>query len=163
MWIKNITWGLFLGLAVSFATQVLTWLGLGLSNWFVLATYALVVIFIYLRLKNLSQSQPQKISWGTAILTVVILILVSRYVFQTYMYIYTRYIDPEWVNNVAVTWKDMLIESGQDTDSIESTIQSFRKSYETIPMFTIEIVKYGLSQFILGMIVAAFFVFRKRK
>jgi hypothetical protein len=38
-------WGLFLGISISFGTQILTWFGLGITNWFVLLTYVLVIIF----------------------------------------------------------------------------------------------------------------------
>ena len=74
------------------------------------------------------------------------------------MFIYTQYVDPEWVNTTAETWSQMLADAGVGQEQIEKRIQTFRKSYEVLPMFTVEIVYLAIPQFILGILTSLFFV-----
>jgi len=159
----SIKWGIFLGLAVVIGTQILTWAGLGLTNWFVLLTFFCVILFIIFCLREIKSSLSGKISFGKAVLAVVILVLISRIIFQLYMFIYTQYIDPDWVNTVAESWTKTLQEANTPAEKIDKQINAFRKSYEPLSMFTIQLINYGLPQFVIGIIVSIPFVFRKKK
>lgn len=160
---SNIKWGLILGIAVVAGTQILTWAGLGLSNWFVGLTYILVVLIVGLGLRELKIIRDGKLKFPAAALAVVIIILISRIIFQLYMFIYTQYIDPEWVNAVADTWTDSMTNANISVDIIAKRIAGFRKSYEPLSMFTIQIINFGLPQIVLGLIVSIFFISRKKK
>ena len=159
---ENIKYGLFLGIATSFVTQVLTWLGLGTSNWFVLLTYILVIVFVFIVIRK-QWVKNNSITFLHAILIVSILILVSRYVFQLYMFIYTRYINPNWIDEVSIVWTEIMKENNASEIYISRQLSAFRKSYEPFSMFFIEVFKYGISQIILGVIISLYFVFKKPK
>jgi hypothetical protein len=153
-----IKWGLLLGASVALGTQILTWLGLGLTNWFLVLTYLLVVVFSILCLIELRKSGAIKLNLLNAILIILGIILISRLIFQTYMFIYTRYIDPSWVDAVSETWAISLQESNVTADQIDRQINGFRKSYEVLPMFTSSLISYAVPQFIIGIIVSTVFV-----
>jgi len=51
----HLTWGLGLGAAVVLTIQVLTWIGLGLSNWTWILPWVLVVVFAVLAGKSLAR------------------------------------------------------------------------------------------------------------
>lgn len=155
---NTIKWGIILGIAVSLSTQILTWLGLGLTNWFVIMSIILTVVFIALVSKNVQSVNGGNLSFINAIFIVIVLVLIARIIFQIYMFIYTRYIDPLWVDTVSDSWTTTLQNSGVNAEQINAQIQSFRKSYETIPMFTSTLVLYAIPQFILGFITSMFFV-----
>ena len=70
------------------------------------------------------------------------------------------YIDPEWVERVAELWTNMMQEDGLTSEKINPQITAFRKAYEPLQMFTVELVKYGFPQFILGLVSSLFLVFR---
>ncbi len=158
-----IKWGLLLGVAVALGTQILTWAGLGLTNWFLILTYVLVVAFSVLSLIELKNRRETTFNFLNAALTIAAIILISRLVFQTYMFVYTRYIEPTWVDTVAETWIATLQASDVDANGIEQQISSFRKSYETLPMFTSSLILYAIPQFVLGLIVCVVFVFFQKK
>ncbi|MBT8220087.1 MAG: DUF4199 domain-containing protein, partial [Bacteroidia bacterium] len=107
----NIKWGIYLGLAVSAATQILTCMGLGLTNWFVFATYALVILCLILIFRILKKQNQGKLKFSTAIISTIIIVLVGRIIFQGYMWAYTNFVEPNWVNDVAEIWTNMLEES----------------------------------------------------
>ena len=164
MLVKNsILWGVYLGIALALGTQLLTWAGLGLTNWFVLLTYILVILFTAISLGKLKKADNGKLSFGKAALSVFIIILISRIIFQFYMFIYVNYIDPEWLDKVAEIWTQSMQESKLSSEEIEKNIARFRQSYQTSAMFTLEIFRYGASQFILGILVSLFFVLRLRR
>lgn len=150
--------GLLLGISVALGTQILTWLGLGLTNWFLVLTYLLVVVFSIICLIELKKSGAIKLNLLNAILIVLAIILISRLIFQTYMFLYTRYLDPSWMDTVSETWTISLQESNVSADQIDRQINSFRKSYEVLPMFTSSLISYAVPQFIIGIIVSAVFV-----
>ncbi len=154
----SIKWGLLLGLALAVTTQLLTWLGLGLTNWFVVVTYLLAILFIYLVLRTLNQEQG-KLTFLHAALAVVVLIFISRLIFQSYMFIYIHYIDPSWVDTVAATWAKSMQEAGLSPDTIAQQINSFRKLNEPSSMFTIGLILYAIPQLFIGLILSAIFVF----
>ena len=79
------------------------------------------------------------------------------------MYTYIHYIDPDWLNTTAENWSNMLAEQGVEGDKIENRMSIFRKSYQTLNMFTSEILFYALSQTILGFIVVAIYNWRVKK
>lgn len=159
----NIKWGIYLGLSVSLATQILTWFGLGLTNWFVFVTYLLVVLCIAWVCNMLKKKNGNQLKFSTALISVLIIVIISRFIFQGYMWVYTRYADPEWVNQVSLIWTDILKEENTPSDKIDQQIQAFIKSYETLPMFTIEVFKYAIPQLVLGVVTSLFFVLRKGK
>jgi hypothetical protein len=94
---------------------------------------------------------------------VIGMILISRLIFQTYMFIYTRYIDPSWVDQVAEVWTISLQESNTAVEKIDQQISDFRKSYETIPLFTSTLISYIVPQFILGLLVTSIFMLINKK
>jgi hypothetical protein len=156
-------WGLFLGVSIVLGTQILTWLGLGLTNWFVLLTFILVIGFSIVSLIELRNREDLKINFINTILVIIGIILISRLIFQIYMFLYTRYIDPFWIDTVSETWTISLQESNVAANKIEQQINSFRKSYETLPMFTSSLISYAVPQFIIGIIVSVIFVFANKK
>ncbi|WP_297691167.1 DUF4199 domain-containing protein [uncultured Eudoraea sp.] len=156
-------WGILLGVSVALGTQILTWLGLGLTNWFVLLTYILVIVFSILSLTELRNRKEIKLNFLNAILVIIGIVLISRLIFQTYMFIYTRYLDPSWVDTVSKTWTISLQESNVAANEIEQQINSFRKSYEILPMFTSSLISYAIPQFVIGIIVSIIFVFTNKK
>ncbi len=160
---SSIKWGFILGIAVVAGTQILTWAGLGLSNWFVALTYLLVVLIVGLGLKDLKIRLGGKLKFPTAALAVLIIILISRIIFQLYMFIYTQYIDPDWVNAVAATWTDSMTNANISSELVADRIDAFRKSYEPLSMFTVQIINFGIPQIILGLIVSIFFISRNKK
>jgi hypothetical protein len=78
------------------------------------------------------------------------------------MFIYTQYIDPDWVNTVAESWTKTLQEANTPAEKIDKQINAFRKSYEPLSMFTIQLINYGLPQFVIGVIVSIPFVLHKK-
>lgn len=145
-------WSLALGIAVAFAIQLLTWMGLGLSPLTWVSTYILVILFAVLSGAALGRAigaRPGLVSAGAMI---AILILASRIIFQIYMLFYITYIDPSWVDATASFWQDQLRDAGQSDGAIKRTIEDFRMQWTTDYMFTIGIIRYGAPQFILGLI-----------
>ena len=67
-------WGLLLGASVALGTQILTWLGLGLTNWFLVLTYLLVVVFSILCLIELKKNGTIKLN----LINDIIIILFSN-------------------------------------------------------------------------------------
>jgi hypothetical protein len=158
---NNVISGLLLGLSVSLGTQILTWLGLGLTNWFVLLTYILVLGFVIITLRKQWIIQNDSLPFTKVLFGVFIIVLVSRYVFQLYMFLYINYVDPNWMNDVTIYWTQMLEDQGSPPEEIKASIDAFHKSYQPTRMFTVEIILYGFPQFILGMLGSLYFVFRK--
>lgn len=163
MIIKNgLKWGVYLGMTLVIGTQILTWLGLGLTNWFVGLTFVSIIVIVSLSTANIKKINDDKLPFKTAALLVAIMILVSSYIFQLYMFIYINYIDPGWTEMVAESWTNTMQESELSSEVIHSRIESFRKSYKPLNMFTTEILRYGIVQFIIGLIVASVYVFKGR-
>lgn len=161
MVLKNgLIWGGILGVALVIGTQILTWCDLGTSNWYIIMTYLLVAIASIGCVRQLRYKLKDGFGFLKAILSILVMIIISRYIFQAYMYIYIHYIDPAWINTVSDTWAAMLAEKNMSADKIDKQISTFRRSYDTINMFTVEIVFIGLSQFILGCIVAGIYKWR---
>ena len=160
---RSIKWGIYLGLIVVVGTQILTWLGLGLTNWFVGLTYLAVIVCIALGLKEFKKSLEGKIPFGKAILFVLLTILISRIIFQFYMFIYVNYIDPNWIEMVAESWTKTMQEANVTADLINKRIDSFRQAYKPIYMFTISLIQYAIPQFILGFIVSLFYIIKLKR
>jgi hypothetical protein len=158
-----IKWGVLLGLATSIGTQILTWLGLGLTNWFVMLTYIMVVLFVFMGLKNIKSENGGSLSFGRAFIAIAVIILVSRLIFQVYMYVYVHHIDPGWIAMVEEKWRLMMQEANVSEEVITQRMVGFRKAYEPLQMFSTELIKYGMPQYILGGIVALTMVIRGRK
>ena len=155
----SLKYGLILGVTVSLATQILTWLGLGLTNWFVVVSVILTMAFIAFAAQKIQVIKCGQLTFINALGLVIIMVLVARLIFQVYMFIYTRYVDPLWVDSVAESWALTLQESGSTAEQVESQIQNFRKAYEPLPMFTVALVMYAIPQFFWGLITVLFFVF----
>ena len=156
-------WGVFLGLALVIGTQILTWLGLGVTNWFAVLTFLLVIVFVALGLGNIKRANEGKLTFVNAALAVLMIVLISRYVFQLYMFVYINFIDPNWVNQVAETWTDSMKAGNVPVERIDRTIAAFRRAWEPVPMFTVQIFVMAIPQLILGLITSLFFVLRPRR
>ena len=159
---KSAIYGLLLGIGLVVGTQILTWLGLGLTSWFMVLTFGLVIVFLTLGLRRLKQQSGGRLTMAKAALAVVVVILVSRFIFQLYMFAYINYFDPDWVNRVARTWSASMQEAELPADQIARRIESFRQAWKTLPMFTIEIVFVAIPQFVLGFLISLFFVLGKQ-
>tara|TARA_Y100000385_G_scaffold290967_1_gene366365 strand:- start:460 stop:990 length:531 start_codon:yes stop_codon:yes gene_type:complete len=159
----SIKWGVILGVALVIGTQILTWLGLGTSNWFIVLTYVLVITAVLLCTKELKRKLLEDFSFLKSFLSVLIVILISRYIFQAYMYVYINFVDPNWIETISEKWTIMLQEKNLSTDQIKNQISRFQKSYEPLNMFTIEIIYIGLSQFILGCVATSLYLWRAKK
>ena len=152
---SSLKWGLLLGFLTSLGTQILTWVGLGLTNWFVILTYILVIALIGWMVKSWKGTFNPRPGFMNVLMGVLTVVIIARLIFQAYMYVYIVYVDPSWVDDVAVTWAESLRQSGADESTVDSMISSFRRAWEPMNIFTIELVKFGIPQFILGGIVAA--------
>ena len=157
----TIRWGLTLGIATSMATQILTWVGLGLSQWFIIISLVFVAIAAFISSGQLKIKSNGWLTFKKALVNIVIMILIARVIFQIYMFIYTRFVDPEWVDNVSVSWSASMEASGMTAESIEQSIDQFRQSYETIPMFTTALITYAVPQFVVGLLASLYHVLRK--
>ncbi len=157
----SIKYGLALGLVTALATQVLTWAGLGLTQWFIVATFVLVAIFSVLSSKQLKIRLGGRLTFRQALAHIIVLILVGRLVFQAYMFLYTRYIDPSWIDEVSRTWSETMEASGMARERAEMVIERFEQSYKAVNMFTTTLIQYAVPQVILGLLLSLYFVFRK--
>ncbi len=156
-------WGAYLGITQVIGTQILTWLGQGTSNWFPIMMTVLVILFITMMLKGIKSSEGGKLTFLKALVPIIIAIVAAFYIFQLYMFIYVNYIDPQWIDNTAVSWSQTMADNGVDQADIDKRIDIFRNSYKPLSMFTIQIINYGVPQMILGIIVSLFFIFRRKK
>ncbi len=153
-WKHHLVWGLGLGAAVVLCIQVLTWLGLGLSHWTWISTYALVVVFAFLGARSFADRLGERPGFLGTVLLIAVMILVSRVIYQTYMYLYINFVDPTWLDTVADVWSAQLAEAGASEEEIGQNIATFRRQWETGYVFTLGIVSYGIAQFILGLVTA---------
>jgi hypothetical protein len=151
-WQHHLLWGLGLGAAVVLCIQILTWLGLGLSHLTWILTWLLVMVFAVLAGKSLGRHQGERPRFLQLLLLLVVMILVGRVVYQTYMFVYINFVDPAWVDTVAEVWSVQLEEAGSSTEEIEGKIADFRKQWETPYVFTLGIVAYALPQLVLGLL-----------
>lgn len=158
----GIKWGVLLGAIIVIITQMLTWLGLGTSNWFVILTFISVILVAILFARKARTNFPDNSKALNWILPLLATIIISRYIFQAYMFIYIQFVDPSWVSTVSETWSAMLADQNFTTEQIENQISAFQKSYRPTQMFTIEIVKYGIPQFIIALIVLWFYFWRTK-
>ena len=158
----SIKYGFYLGLCLVVGTQILTWLGQGSTNWFVLLTYLFVIGFSFVILRKVRSENDGKLRLLNIFVTIFTMVIISRIIFQIYMFIYTHYIDPGWIETVAGTWTNTMQESDLSEEIVEQRISGFRKAYEPIPMFTVELIKYAVPQIILGLLVSLIFLFRKK-
>lgn len=146
----HLFWGLGLGAAVVVTIQGLTWAGLGLSNLTWILPWALVVVFALLAGRSLGRRLGARPRFLQALLLLVVMILVGRVMYQTYMWIYINYVDPTWVNTVAEVWSGQLEESGAGAEEIDKRITNFRRQWETRFVFTFGLVAYALPELVLG-------------
>ena len=158
-----VKWGILLGVAEVIGTQMLTWLGLGLTNWFIIMMHVLTIVFVILSLKDLKKQTESKINFLHAVILVFCIVLIARLIFQIYMFIYINYIDPMWLETVAISWTTTLQEQNYTQDQIGNTIESFRNSYKTIPMFTSALLMYAIPFIAEGIIIAAVYLFITKK
>lgn len=148
----HLLWGLALGTAVVLAIQVLTWLGLGLSSWTWILPWVLVVVLAMLAGRSLTRRLGSRPRFLQALLLLVVMIFVSRLMYQTYMFVYINFVDPTWVDTVAEVWSGRLADSGASAEEIDNRIEGFRKQWQTGFVFTIGIVAYSLPQIVLGLL-----------
>src|SRR5210317_766869 len=93
-WQHHLLWGLGLGAAVVLCIQILTWLGLGLSHLTWILTWLLVMVFAVLAGKSLGRHLGERPRFLQLLLLLVVMILVGRVVYQTYMFVYINFVDP---------------------------------------------------------------------
>lgn len=153
-WQHDVLWGLVLGVAVSVGVQILTWMGLGLTYWTWVVTYLLVALFAVLAARSLLRRNGSLGLPRTAIL-VLVLVLVSKLIFQIYMFLYIHAVDPGWVDRVAEVWAPQLRESGASEAEIERQISAFRRNWSTPYIFTLGVIAYALPQAVIGFVAAA--------
>lgn len=161
----HLAWGLGLGAAVVLTIQVLTWIGLGLSNWTWILPWVLVVVFAVLAGKSLARRLGKRPRFLQAVLLLIVMVFVARVMYQTYMFVYINFIDPTWVDTVAEVWAGQLEDSGASAEEIDRRVESFRKQWQTGFVFTLGLVAYTLPQVILGllaMVVGVVQPWRKR-
>ena len=84
------------------------------------------------------------------------LILVASLVNQAYMYIYITAIEPEWIDNVAEMRRQMLVDNGADSSTIDRRISALRTAFTPVRMFTRGIIIPGLWDFLFAGSVALF-------
>jgi hypothetical protein len=65
---------------------------------------------------------------------------------------------PEWVDEVSELWSTQMREGGSSMEATTSRIDNFQYSYEAMPMFTIELVKYAIPQIVIGLIAATIYI-----
>jgi hypothetical protein len=145
-------WGLGLGAAVVLCIQILTWIGFGLSHLTWVLTWLLVMVFAVLAGKSLGRHLGDRPRFLQALVLLVVMILVGRVLYQTYMFVYINFVDPTWVNTVAEVWSAQLEDAGSSAEQIDQSIASFRKQWETRYVFTLGIVAYALPQLALGLL-----------
>jgi len=148
----HLYWGLGLGAAVVLTIQILTWMGLGLSNLTWILPWALVVVFALLAGKSLGRRLGTRPRFLQALLLLIAMILVARVVYQTYMFVYINFVDPTWVDTVAEVWSAQLEESGATAEQIDEQVASFRRQWETGFVFTLGLIAYTLPQLVVGTV-----------
>lgn len=148
----HLAWGAALGATVVLSIQVLTWVGLGLSHVTWILTYAWVVLFAIAAGRSLGRRVGRRPRFLQAALLLLVMILVSRVIYQAYMFVYINYVDPAWVETVARVWTEQLEQAGASPEQIERNIAGFRMQWETRYIFTLGIISYGIAQFVLGLV-----------
>jgi hypothetical protein len=148
----HLSWGLGFGAAWVVTIQVLTWIGLGLSNWTWILPWALVVVFSVLAGKSLGKRLGNRPRFLQALLLLVVMLLVGRVIYQTYMFVYINYVDPTWVDTVAEVWSGQLEESGATAEEISTKIATFRSQWQTSYVFTMGLVAYVIPELVLGLL-----------
>ncbi len=148
----HLLWGVGLGAAEVACIQVLTWVGLGLSHVTWILTYVLVVVFAVLGARSLHQRLAARPRFLQAVVLIVAMILVSRLIYQTYMFLYINYVDPTWIETVAEVWSGQLQEAGTPPEQIAKQIDGFRMQWRTGYIFTLGIVSFGVAQFVLALL-----------
>lgn len=152
----GVKFGILLGLLNVANVQILTWLGLGLTSWVIAIDVVLLVFVVgYAHLKYKS-SHENVLHIKDALLLNVAVILVASLIDTAYMYVYITQIDPDWVDRVADIRRQLLVDGGADSGSIEARIESFRSSYAPFRMFTWGIFMPGLWSFLFAGIVVLF-------
>ena len=157
---RGLKWGMILGISLIVGTQILTWLGLGTSPWYIVMTYLLVIIAAFLSTRDQKDANIEGFNHLRSFLNVLIVIVVSRYFFQTYMFLYINFIDPTWIETVSENWSKMLQERNISEEQIVNQISRFKKAYQPLNMFTTEIVFKGVSQFVLGCLISSVYLWR---
>lgn len=148
----HLLWGIGLGAAVVLTIQILTWAGLGLSNWTWILPWVLVVVFAILAGKSLATRLGARPRFLQALVLLLVMIFVARIMYQTYMWVYINFVDPTWVDTVAEVWSGQLAESGATTEEIDRRITGFRRQWETGFVFTLGLVAYALPELVLGLL-----------
>lgn len=164
-WLKHdLPWGIGLGTAVVLCIQILTWVGLGLTHWTWVSTYAMVVVFSILGTRSLRKHLTVRPGFPRAALLIALMVLVSKLMEQTYMFVYINFVDPTWVETVAELWSGQLRDTGVSEARIARLIADFRHQWQTSYIFSLGILRYGIAQLILGLITATVVVqpWRKR-
>jgi len=154
----RLLWGVYLGLAVVASTQLLTWMGLGLSHLTWISSWALTAVFAVLAARSFGRRLGERPGFPRVAGLLLVMILVGSLIYQTYMYLYINFVDPTWVDTVAEVWSAQLAEAGVSAEEIETGITRFRARWETPYVFTLGLVGYSLPPFLLGLVAATLVV-----
>ncbi len=146
----DLLWGVGLGAAAVASTQILTWVGLGLTHWTWISINVLVVVFAVLGGRSLRRRLAAAPSLAQAALLIGLMILVSKVIYQAYMFVYINVVDPTWVDMVAEVSDAQLRAAGTSEERIASNIADFRNQWRTGYIFSLGIVRYELAHLILG-------------
>lgn len=152
--VHGVRFGAALGAAVVSAIQILTWVGLGLTVWTWISSYLLVVLFTALAGRAFLKRGSSPPGMVQTLLMVTAMVFVAKVMFQTYMFVYLNYVDPTWVETVAEFWEGQMRESGTDEERIVANISDFRNQWRTRYIFTIGIVRYSVTELVLGTVSA---------
>lgn len=165
LWKHHLSWGVKLGLAEVACIQILTWIGLGLSHLTWILVYLLVILFAVLSGKTLARRMGSRPGVLRTFLSMVVIVLVSRAIYQIYMLLYITYADPGWIETVAEVWTEQLQSAGVAADQIESKLDRFRREWQPANALTVGLVSYGVPQWILGTVAQLLLVVQpwKRK
>lgn len=148
----HLLWGAALGAGAVLSTQILTWMGLGLSSLTWVSNYVLVVVVAVLAGRSLTRRIAGRPGFWQAAVMLVVMLLVARLMYQTYMFVYINFVDPSWVDTVSEVWTKQLEEAGTTEETIEKNIARFRKQWETKFVFTLGLIAYALPELVLGLV-----------
>jgi hypothetical protein len=159
----HLLWGLWLGLASVACIQILTWVGLGLSNWTWILPWAAVAVFAALATRSLCARRGTRPGFLRIALMVALMVLTANLINQIYMFVYINFVDPSWVDTVADVWAEQLRDAGTSEEGIAERIARFRRQWETRYVFTLGLISYSLPPFLLGVVAGLLTAFLARR
>lgn len=139
--------GLGLGAAMVAATQVLIWLGLGLTDWPLYVTVALTGLFAERGVHSLEQLLGERLLSGQVALMIGVMTLIAALLHQAFMFLHVTYVDPTWVDNVAG-----VIEAERGLPSAVDYQNRWRPGY----VFTLGALWFAFKHWMFGTFIVTF-------